>query len=183
METILRGAGILESEVVAYADGACYPNPGPGGWAAILLWFDGAIVIEHQISGGTEYTTNNRMEMQAVLEALKVCKRPVKIVVYSDSQYVVHSIGTWIEGKPDFINPGWLPFWKSRGWRTVGNKKVKNQDLWEALWEECSCHCRIEMKHVKGHSGVVLNERCDELAVSAKRRFIEIAANKNKTNF
>ncbi len=166
--TLLKEAGHLEAEVVAYTDGSCHPNPGPGGWAGILLWGKDGTLHEHEISGGVERTTNNRMEIQAVLEVLKACKRPVDLIIYSDSKYVVQSIGVWQTGYPDLMNPGWLGQWRANGWRKSDNEDVKNRDLWEEAWKLCERHKSVIMRHVPGHKGIELNERCDVLAVEQK---------------
>ncbi len=130
-----------------YTDGACRGNPGPGGWAAVLT--SGARVRE--LSGAEAATTNNRMELLAVINALRALKRRVRVRVYTDSQYVRLGITEWLAG------------WKARGWRTADRKPVRNQDLWLQLEEVAGRH-DIEWHWVKGHSGVPGNERCDELA-------------------
>ena len=136
-----------EGIVDIYTDGACRGNPGPGGWAAVLT--SGARVRE--LSGAEAATTNNRMELLAVINALRALKRRVRVRVYTDSQYVRLGITEWLAG------------WKARGWRTADRKPVKNQDLWEQLETLAAGH-NIEWHWVKGHSGVPGNERCDELA-------------------
>jgi ribonuclease HI len=130
-----------------YTDGACRGNPGPGGWAAVLM----SNGHEREISGAEAATTNNRMELLAVINALRALKRRVNVRVYTDSQYVRLGITEWIAG------------WKARGWRTADRKPVRNQDLWETLDELAGRH-NIEWHWVKGHSGVPGNERCDVLA-------------------
>ncbi len=130
-----------------YTDGACRGNPGPGGWAA-LLELDGH---EKELSGAEALTTNNRMELTAVIAALQALKRQVEARVYTDSQYVRRGIHEW------------LPQWKARGWKTAGRKPVKNQDLWQRLELEAAKH-HIEWHWVPGHAGVPGNERCDVLA-------------------
>ncbi|MFN3984236.1 MAG: ribonuclease HI [Rhodocyclaceae bacterium] len=130
-----------------YTDGACSGNPGPGGWGAILR----AGVHEKEIWGGEPHTTNNRMELTAVIEALALLKRPVSARVHTDSQYVQKGISEWIHG------------WKRRGWRTASNEPVKNADLWKALDDVVAAH-RIEWVWVKGHAGHPENERADALA-------------------
>ena len=135
-----------------FTDGACSGNPGPGGWGA-LLRIDGK---EKELSGYVAQTTNNRMEMMAVIEALRVLKRPVSVRVHTDSQYVQKGISEWIHG------------WKKRGWQTADRKPVKNVDLWQALDAATVGH-KIEWLWVRGHAGHVENERVDELA----RRAIE----------
>jgi len=140
----------VPSRVEIYADGACRGNPGPGGWAATLEYG------EHlrELSGAEAQTTNNRMELTAVIRALEALKRGVSARVHTDSEYVVRGINEW------------LPNWKARGWRTADRKPVKNQDLWEQLDAAAARH-DIEWKWVKGHSGVPGNERVDALANAA----------------
>lgn len=137
-------------KVTIYTDGACSGNPGPGGWGAILIYNE----HEKELSGGAEATTNNRMEMQAALEALRSLKEPCEVALYTDSNYLRQGILEWLKG------------WKARGWRTADKKPVKNQDLWEALDMETQRH-RISWHWVKGHSGDSMNERADQLAVAA----------------
>jgi ribonuclease HI len=133
-----------------YTDGACRGNPGPGGWAALLMLGR----REKEISGAEALTTNNRMELTAVIRALEALKRPVQARVYTDSEYVRRGISEW------------LPSWKARGWRTADRKPVKNQDLWERL-DELSANHQIEWRWVPGHAGVPGNERVDRLANEA----------------
>jgi len=133
-----------------YTDGACRGNPGPGGWAALLV--SGA--REREISGAEALTTNNRMELLAVIRALEALKRPVRGRVYTDSQYVRRGITEW------------LPAWKARGWRTADRQPVKNQDLWQRL-EQLSANHQLEWHWVPGHAGVPGNERVDRLANEA----------------
>jgi len=169
LSAALKDAGFLEAEVVAYTDGACHPNPGPGGWAAILLWRD----QRKAISGGEFKTTNNRMEIQAVLETLLACKRPVSIIIYSDSKYVVQSIGQWAGGSPTFIGAGWIAKWRANSWRKADNEDVINRDLWKKIWDACVRHRSVELRHVRGHSGNPLNEEADQLAVAEKLKIRE----------
>jgi ribonuclease HI len=138
------------SVVDIYTDGACRGNPGPGGWGA-LLSYDGH---EKELSGAEPLTTNNRMELTAVIRALESLKRSVGVRIYTDSQYVRKGITEWIES------------WKSRGWMTKDKKAVKNQDLWQQLDTLAAAHT-IEWHWVKGHSGVPGNERVDKLANQA----------------
>ena len=133
-----------------YTDGACRGNPGPGGWAALLQTGE----REKELHGAEALTTNNRMELTAVIRALEALKRPVRARVYTDSQYVRRGITEW------------LPEWKSRGWRTVARKPVKNQDLWERLDGLAARH-DIQWHWVPGHAGVPGNERVDRLANAA----------------
>jgi ribonuclease HI len=130
-----------------YADGACKGNPGPGGWGAWLA-FDGH---EKELCGGELLTTNNRMELTAVIKALEALKRPSKVKIYTDSVYVQKGITEWIHG------------WKTRGWRTSDKKPVKNEELWREL-DSLSQQHKIEWIWVKGHAGDVGNERADALA-------------------
>jgi len=138
------------SEVEIYTDGACRGNPGPGGWAAILR-VNGA---EKELAGAETATTNNRMELTAVIMALAALKRGVSAHVHTDSLYVLKGFSEW------------LPQWKGRGWRTADKKPVKNQDLWERLDAEAGRHT-IRWQWVKGHSGHPENERVDALANAA----------------
>jgi len=133
--------------VQIYADGACKGNPGPGGWGAILR--DGG--REKEIFGGEPHTTNNRMELTAVIRALETLKHPSTVEVYTDSQYVQKGISEW------------LPDWKRRGWRTADKKPVKNVDLWQELERAAGKH-RVTWHWVKGHAGHPENERADALA-------------------
>lgn len=130
-----------------FTDGACKGNPGVGGWG-VLLRFGAA---EKTLCGGARDTTNNRMELQAVIEGLKTLTRPCSVRVHTDSKYVQQGISEW------------LPNWIRRGWKTAGGSAVKNQDLWKALAEEAARH-RIEWLWVKGHAGHPENERADQLA-------------------
>ena len=134
-------------QVIIYADGACKGNPGPGGWGA-WLQCDGR---EKELFGGEAATTNNRMELTAVIRALEALKRPSKVSVYTDSVYVQKGITEWIHA------------WKARGWRTSGKQPVKNESLWRELDVLAQMH-DIEWIWVKGHAGNVGNERADALA-------------------
>lgn len=133
-----------------YTDGACRGNPGPGGWGALLT----SGKSEKELSGAEPSTTNNRMELTAVIRALEALKRPAQARLYTDSEYVRRGITEW------------LPGWKSRGWRTADRKPVKNQDLWQRLDELAARH-EIEWRWVPGHAGVPGNERVDRLANEA----------------
>jgi ribonuclease HI len=137
-----------------FTDGACSGNPGPGGWGAILR----KDATEKELFGGEALTTNNRMEMMAVIEALRALKTPVEARVHTDSQYVQKGISEWIHG------------WKRRGWKTANKEPVKNEDLWRELDRLAAQH-KIEWIWVKGHAGHVENERADALA----RRGVELA--------
>lgn len=137
----------MTPDVVIYTDGACRGNPGPGGWGAILM--SGG--HEREICGGELATTNNRMELTAAIEALNALKRPCRVELHTDSQYVRNGISEW------------LRIWKARGWRTTSKGAVKNEDLWRRLDEARTRH-EVDWRWVKGHSGHPLNERADALA-------------------
>lgn len=136
-------------KVDIYTDGACSGNPGAGGYCAILI-FNG---IEKMVSGGAEDTTNNRMELIAVIEGLKALKEPCEVDLYSDSQYVINA-----------INEKWLEGWVHSGWRAESKKSVKNVDLWETLLPLIKKH-KVNFIKVKGHSDNEYNNRCDKIAV------------------
>ena len=133
-----------------YTDGACKGNPGPGGWGAVLKYIDNV----KEIKGFVPNTTNNIMELTAVIEALRSLTRPCNIIITTDSNYVKDGITNWIHT------------WKKKGWKTAGKKPVKNKELWQALEEETKRH-KIKWEWVKGHSGHPENERADELANEA----------------
>ena len=139
------------SEVTIYSDGACKGNPGPGGWGALLLTESGGKSREKELCGGEKETTNHRMEMMAVIEALGALNKRCKVTVYTDSVYVQKGITEWIHG------------WKSRGWKTADKKPVKNEDLWKRL-DTAAQHHNVEWRWVKGHAGHAGNERADTLA-------------------
>lgn len=136
--------------VKLYTDGACRGNPGVGGWGVLMRYGD----HEKTLKGYEAHTTNNRMEITAVLEGLRALKRACEIHVYTDSMYVKNGITEWVHN------------WQTRGWKTANKKPVKNADLWQALLEETHRH-KIEWHWVKGHSGHVENERADQLANEA----------------
>ena len=137
------------NKVIIYTDGACKGNPGPGGWG-VLLKAEG---VERELFGGEDLTTNNRMELMAVIEALRALKRPCDVTLFLDSEYVRKGITEWVKG------------WKARGWKTASKQPVKNVDLWQILDELVtnSPH-QIEWRWVKGHAGDPGNERADALA-------------------
>ncbi|MEZ5504892.1 MAG: ribonuclease HI [Gammaproteobacteria bacterium] len=137
-------------EVEIYTDGACKGNPGPGGWGAVLRYKG----VEKHLNGAERDTTNNRMELSAALMALNSLKRPCKVVLTTDSEYLRKGITEWIHG------------WKKKGWRTASKQPVKNADLWQALDEAVARH-DIEWHWVKGHSGHPENELADQLANQA----------------
>ena len=141
----------FEKAIEVYADGCCLGNPGRGGYGVVML-HEGH---RRELKGGFKHTTNNRMEILAVIMALESLKEPCRVTLYSDSQYVVKA-----------INEGWAEKWKSRGWKTQGNKPAMNPDLWQRLLRICLDH-KVEFKWVKGHSGVPENERADVLAKEA----------------
>ncbi len=135
-------------KVDIYTDGACSGNPGAGGWCAILIYKG----IEKTIAGGVKETTNNRMEMTAVIEGLRALRERCAVTVYSDSAYTVNA-----------INEGWLAYWLTHNWRTRDKSDVKNVDLWQALDAEMKKH-EVTFIKVKGHSDNAYNNRCDEVA-------------------
>jgi ribonuclease HI len=134
-------------QVVIYTDGACRGNPGPGGWGALLMFGE----RERELCGGDLATTNNRMELMAAIQALEALKRPCRVELHTDSQYLRTGITEW------------LAAWKARGWRTAAKAAVKNEDLWRRLDEARARH-DVDWRWVKGHNGHVLNERADALA-------------------
>lgn len=140
--------------VLLYTDGACSGNPGPGGWAFVLRHPASGKEIEG--SGGEALTTNNRMELSAVIRGLEALTRPSRVEVWSDSQYVLKGLDEWIEG------------WKRKGWKTAGRQPVKNRELWEELDQLRHTHT-LTYHWIRGHQGHPENERCDELAVAAAR--------------
>ena len=135
-------------KVIIYTDGACSGNPGPGGWGAILMYKD----IKKEISGGMENTTNNIMEITAIIEALKALKFPCEVELYSDSAYVVNA-----------FKQKWIDNWVKNNWKTSNKSPVKNKELWQKLIELTTIH-KVEFIKVKGHSDNQYNNRCDELA-------------------
>lgn len=139
-----------------FTDGACKGNPGPGGWCAILR-YNG---VEKMISGGEKETTNNRMELSAVLFALKALKEPCHITLQSDSKYVL-----------DSLSKGWVYGWQKKGWKKSDGKPALNVDLWQQLLTEISKH-EIEYVWIKGHAGHPENERCDAQAVKESEKFL-----------
>ena len=141
--------------VTIYTDGACSGNPGPGGWGAILEWNG----IEKEISGGASDTTNNRMELTGVIEALSLLKEPCVVELYSDSKYVI-----------DALSKGWVYGWQKKGWVKNDKKPALNVDLWEELLTLIARH-EVHYHWVKGHASNAKNNRCDELAVAESRKF------------
>jgi ribonuclease HI len=141
-------------EVPIYTDGACLGNPGPGGYGAVLLYGP----HRREISGGFRLTTNNRMEIMAVIAALEALKEPCRVTLHSDSQYVVNA-----------MTQGWARRWRANGWKRNQREEAVNPDLWERLLDLCDQH-QVEFQWLRGHSGIDENERCDQLAVDAARQ-------------
>jgi ribonuclease HI len=144
---VTAAAATEPATIEIWTDGACRGNPGPGGWGALLR----SGTHSRELHGGARDTTNNRMELTAVIEALAALKLPSRVVVHTDSQYVKLGITEW------------LSQWERRGWKTAARKPVKNVDLWQRLAEQAARH-RVEWRWVRGHAGVEGNERADELA-------------------
>ncbi len=142
-------------EVIVYTDGACSGNPGPGGWGAVLIW-NGK---EKELSGGDPQTTNNRMEMQAVIEALNALNKPCTVIIHSDSALIINA-----------FTQGWIDSWQKRGWRKADKKPVENKELWQDMLEAMKPH-DVKWVKVKGHAGIELNERADQLAVAESKKF------------
>jgi len=142
-------------QVTIYTDGACSGNPGPGGWGAILSYGG----HEKELSGGQRETTNNRMELTAVISALKALKEPCQVALYSDSRYVI-----------DALSKGWVYGWQKNGWKKSDKKPALNVDLWEELLPLIRLH-KLEYHWVRGHSDNEKNERCDRMAVEESRKF------------
>lgn len=141
--------------VEIFTDGACSGNPGPGGWGAILR----AKKQEKELSGSEKQTTNNRMELMAVIAALEALKRPCHVTITTDSQYVMKGMTEW------------LPGWKARNWKTAAKKPVKNAELWQRLEQAITPH-QVDWQWVRGHNGHPENERADQLAVAARDKVI-----------
>lgn len=147
----------MKKQVTLYTDGACSGNPGPGGWGAILVYKE----VEREFSGGEAMTTNNRMELTAVIEGLSRLKEPCLVTVYSDSKYLI-----------DAITQGWVLRWKQNGWMRNKKDRALNPDLWETLLGLLDAH-ECEFVWVKGHAENAYNNRCDELAVAESRKFLK----------
>ena len=144
-------------DVLMYTDGACSGNPGPGGWGVLLEWNGNS----KELSGGEAKTTNNRMEMKAIIEGLKALTKPCKVTICSDSALIINAFkDNWIDG------------WIKRGWKKADKKPVENQDLWHEMLKEADRHV-IVWKKVKGHSTDARNNRVDELAVTESKKFFE----------
>ncbi len=142
-------------KVILYTDGACSGNPGPGGWGAVLIWNK----KEKVLSGGSSNTTNNRMEMQAVIEGLKALKKPCRVKIHSDSALIINA-----------FTKGWIENWLKKGWKKSDKKPVENRDLWEQMLDAAIPH-KIEWIKVKGHSDNELNNRVDKIAVEASKKY------------
>ncbi len=140
-----------DTVVEIWTDGGCKPNPGPGGWAAILRFG----TVEKELSGAEAATTNNRMELMAAAQALSALKKPCRVVLHTDSQYLKDGITRWHQG------------WVRKNWRTAGGDPVKNMDLWRLVLDAAKPH-EIEWRWVRGHAGDVMNERADVLATAAR---------------
>ena len=148
-------------KLVAYTDGACSGNPGPGGWGVLIQAIsDGKVVKERELSNGERLTTNNKMELRAAIAALEILDRTSEITIITDSKYVMNGIQTWLAG------------WKKNNWKTASKKPVKNEELWKRLDLLCEQH-EVNWKWVKGHAGDMGNERVDKLARSAMEPFKE----------
>lgn len=143
----------MKKRTILYTDGACLGNPGAGGWASILVYKNHKKIL----SGNEADTTNNRMELIAVIRGLSALKRPVNITIVTDSKYVMDGIDKWITN------------WKQNNWKTAAKKAVKNKDLWIKLDELCSLH-QVDWQWIKGHSGHAENEECDQIAQTEARR-------------
>ncbi len=152
--TKINNVGEKMKKIDIYTDGACSGNPGKGGWGAVLI-YNGH---KKEISGGEKETTNNRMELTAVIKALETLKEPCTVTLTTDSKYVC-----------DAINKGWVYSWKKNNWRKSDKKPALNVDLWEELLEQLKIH-QVEFVWVKGHNGHKYNERCDELAVNEYKK-------------
>ena len=149
------------NEIVAYTDGACSGNPGPGGWGVVLrAKVGGKVVKEMLLSGGCKHTTNNRMELRAAIEALKALKKPTKIIIVTDSTYVKEGLSNWMKK------------WKNNGWKTANNKPIKNEDLWKLLDTENKKNS-VVWQWIKGHSGHEGNELADKLATDQVAKIIQ----------
>jgi ribonuclease HI len=146
----------MSEMVEIWTDGGCKPNPGPGGWGAILRFGD----KRKELSGGEPATTNNRMELMAAISALQALKRPCHVVMHTDSQYVRNGVTSWMTN------------WKRNGWRTADKSPVKNEDLWRQLDAAREIH-EIDWRWVKGHAGNAMNERADELATLGMAAYLK----------
>ena len=151
------------AKLLAYTDGACSGNPGPGGWGVLMRAMDGdEIVKQRELSGGAELTTNNQMELMAAISALEVLERASELTIITDSTYVKNGVTGWIHG------------WKKNGWRTSAKKPVKNVELWQRL-DAAQAQHQVTWEWVKGHAGHPENERADELARAGMAPFKKTA--------
>ncbi|MCS6853145.1 MAG: ribonuclease HI [Elioraea sp.] len=141
--------------IEAWTDGGCKPNPGPGGWAAILRWRG----HEKELSGAERETTNNRMELTAAIAALEAPKRPARLIIHTDSEYLRNGVTRWLAG------------WIGRGWKTAAREPVANRDLWERLVAAAARH-EVEWRWIRGHAGDPMNERADRLATAAREALL-----------
>ena len=148
---------MVMKQVTIYTDGACSGNPGPGGWGAVLIYKG----VEKELSGGEAQTTNNRMELTAVISALQALKEPCSVELYSDSKYVI-----------DALQKGWAWGWRKKGWIKSDKKPALNPDLWETLLNLTAKH-EMTYHWVKGHADNEYNERCDRLAVAEREKFVK----------
>lgn len=148
-------ASSSKDEVIIYTDGACSGNPGPGGWGALLIWKG----KKRELAGAEPNSTNNRMEMRAVIEALKALKRPCQVKIHSDSALIVNA-----------FKQGWIENWMKRGWKKTNKKPVENQDLWKEMLKAMDDH-KVTWIKVKGHADNELNNRVDRLAVEASKKY------------
>lgn len=155
MREARKRALLIMKKVILYTDGACSGNPGVGGWGAVLIYKG----VEKRISGAEALTTNNRMEMTAVIEGLKCLKEPCEVEVYSDSAYTVNA----------FLN-GWVDEWQKNGFKKADNKPVLNEDLWRKLLDLTAIH-KVSFNKVKGHADNEYNNICDKLATDAVKNF------------
>ena len=146
----------MKKHVEIYTDGACSGNPGPGGWGVVLRYGE----REKELSGGEDQTTNNRMELTAVIKGLEALKESCEITLYTDSKYV-----------SDAFNQGWIYAWMKKGWKKADNKPVLNKELWQRLYELWKMH-DITLVWVKGHADNRYNNRCDEMAVIESKKFL-----------
>ena len=142
--------------VQIFTDGACSGNPGPGGWGAILRYGE----TTRELAGGEQHTTNNRLELTAVISALSALKEPCRVELYSDSKYFI-----------DGVQKGWAASWKKRGWKKGDGKPALNPDLWQQILDLMERH-QVQLHWVKGHAGHPENERCDQLAVEQSRKYL-----------
>jgi len=152
----------MTPQVVIHTDGACSGNPGPGGWGAVLHFRAADSLREKELWGGDLQTTNNRMELMAAIQALEALKRPCRVELHTDSQYVQKGIHEWIHG------------WKKRGWLTADKKPVKNDDLWKRL-DAARLRHEVDWRWVKGHAGHEFNERADQLAREGMQETLALA--------